>query len=505
MTISAAAYLDPNEIITVTFRLIGAYPAEQDVDLSKDPYMPEYVTWIPTTEYTIAIDATMYDLFTMAMEDAGLTSIGAEDDYVETIYAPEVLTGYDLSEFTNGQNSGWMYTVNGKTAGVGLTNYKFSSDEEIVATRTAEVVWHYINDWIYEQSDYFGTSGNASTWDKWLEAPDVAPTAVPATSIELSETDVSLTENETVTLTATVLPSYALVTWTSSDEDVATVDASGKVTAVSEGTATITVSSVAGEESASCDVTVTAPEVPVTGVTLNKDEITMVENETVTLTATVSPDNATDPTVTWTSSDEDVATVIDGVVTGVSAGTATITAKAGTVSATCEVTVTEEEKPEADVTFIGGDDENPIAEVTSVVETIVDANDKETKVATITVDSTWINNEGEVEDTPCVVVVKNSDGSYERLEAKPNKDGSYSFVKEGYTEDMEFFVVVKGDANLDGVFDGSDITRAKAAYLKKTTLSELGAIAADLNGDGLDGSDITKAKAAYLKKTSIDW
>ena len=89
-------------------------------------------------------------------------------------------------------------------------------------------------------------------------------------------------------------------------------------------------------------------DVDVTGVTLSQTEAAMtVGGETLTLTATVAPANATNKTVTWTSSDESVATVANGVVTAVAAGTATITATAtnGTaatgddVSATCAVTV----------------------------------------------------------------------------------------------------------------------------------------------------------------------
>lgn len=80
--------------------------------------------------------------------------------------------------------------------------------------------------------------------------------------------------------------------------------------------------------------------VAVTSVTLDETSLTLKEGETATLTATVLPDNATDNTVTWTSSDTDVATVADGVVTAIAEGAATITAKAGEKSATCSVTVT---------------------------------------------------------------------------------------------------------------------------------------------------------------------
>ena len=162
---------------------------------------------------------------------------------------------------------------------------------------------------------------------------------VPVTGITLDKTTAELTEGETLTLTATVSPEDATdktVVWTSSDETVATV-ANGVVTALKAGKATITAKS--GEVSATCELTVNAKVIPATGITLDKTTAELTEGETLTLTATVSPEDATDKTVVWTSSDETVATVANGVVTALKAGKATITAKAGEVSATCEITV----------------------------------------------------------------------------------------------------------------------------------------------------------------------
>ena len=169
----------------------------------------------------------------------------------------------------------------------------------------------------------------------------VEPT--PVTSIVLDQTELTLLVDETATLVATILPEDATdksVTWASDNEDVATV-VDGVVTAVAAGTATITVTTVDGNLTATCEVTVVTPVVAVTSVTLDLTELTLTVPETAILVATVLPEDATDKSVTWASDNEDVATVVDGVVTAVAAGTATITVTTvdGNLTATCAVTV----------------------------------------------------------------------------------------------------------------------------------------------------------------------
>ena len=158
--------------IEVTFRLIGALEATQDVDLTTDSYLPEYVTWVPTKTYALQENATVYDLFTEAMSDAGLRYIGADSNYVSTIYAPSCLGSYALSEFTNGKKSGWMYTVNGTHPNVGLKD-KTLKDGDVV-------IWHYINDYSHEVADWFNDPnypalGDGTYYNGWLRAADISP------------------------------------------------------------------------------------------------------------------------------------------------------------------------------------------------------------------------------------------------------------------------------------------------------------------------------------------
>jgi uncharacterized protein YjdB len=95
----------------------------------------------------------------------------------------------------------------------------------------------------------------------------------------------------------------------------------------------------------SLTVSIPAATVAVTGVTLDVTELALEVPATDTLTATVAPEDATDKSVTWTSDNDAVATVADGVVTAVAEGTATITVTTvdGEFTATCVVTVTEVE------------------------------------------------------------------------------------------------------------------------------------------------------------------
>ena len=194
-------------------------------------------------------------------------------------------------------------------------------------------------------------------------AVTVKAAAVAVTGVTLNETSISLIPaGAGAGLVATVTPADATnkkVTWKSSNEAVATVDANGIVRGVASGTATITVTTEDGGYTATCAVEV-INIVNATGVTLNKTSTTIAVGASETLTATVTPDNATFKEVTWKSSNEAVATVdANGKVTGVAAGTATITATTaieGSKKATCTVTVSADK---ASIDYGGyGEEEN---------------------------------------------------------------------------------------------------------------------------------------------------
>ena len=171
------------------------------------------------------------------------------------------------------------------------------------------------------------------------------------TGVSLDKTNLNLNPGKEGTLTATITPSNATnqnVTWESSPSGIVTISPSADTktatitaTGASGSTATITVTTEDGSKTASCTVTVTTATVPVTGVTLDPTSLTLDVNQTAPLTATITPNDATNQNVTWTSDNPSVATVSGGVVTAVAPGEATITATTqdGGFAATCTVTV----------------------------------------------------------------------------------------------------------------------------------------------------------------------
>ena len=252
-----------------------------------------------------------------------------------------------------------VYPVTGVT--LDKTSYEMTEGDEFTLTATVNpsnatnknVSWKSSNTSVATVSNGKVTALKAGTTTITVTTEDGSKTATcsvtvnakvyPVTGVSLDKTTATLTEGETLTLTATVNPSNATnknVSWKSSNTSVATVSG-GKVTALKAGSATITVTTEDGSKTATCSVTVNAKVYPVTSVSLNKSTATLTEGETLTLTATVNPSNATNKNVSWKSSNTSVATVSNGKVTAVKAGSATITVTTedGGKTATCSVTV----------------------------------------------------------------------------------------------------------------------------------------------------------------------
>ena len=252
--------------------------------------------------------------------------------------------------------------------------------------------------------------------------------SVAVTEVRLDKSATTLVEGDTEELMATVMPENATdkgIEWKSDNESVATVSQAGLVTAIKDGSATITVITNDGGFSASCEVTVNKKVIAVTGAVLGNTELTLVEGEEEKLAVAVTPENATDKSVVWESGNESVATVSqEGLVTAVGEGKATITVKTndGGFSASCEVTV---KKKVIAVTGVK----------LSVASMTLREGDKGTLTATVEpANATNKNVEWWTSDLDVVSVISTSGGSNGYVEAR--KAGKATVTVK--TEDGEF-------------------------------------------------------------------
>ncbi len=207
--------------------------------------------------------------------------------------------------------------------------------------------------------------GKVATCDITVEENEEEPEIIYVTGVELNKTKVRIKEGETTTLKVTVKPENATnknVTWNSIDEEIATVE-NGVVTGKKEGNTTITVETDDGNHTATCNIEVIKEtseptKVEVTGVTLNKNTLTLEVGDKGNLVATIEPKEATQKQVKWESLNEKVATISEtGIIKAISEGKATIRVITidGNFVATCELTVTKKKNTADD---IYKDDEN---------------------------------------------------------------------------------------------------------------------------------------------------
>ncbi|MDR0937493.1 MAG: S-layer homology domain-containing protein [Oscillospiraceae bacterium] len=287
--------------VTVTFRLVGA---------EKLPTGTAYQNWIQTRTYTLPLGSRMSELFVKAIADAGLTQVGADKNYIESITAPSGYGGYALAEFDNGVNSGWMYTVNDHHADRGLLEYDLQNGDI--------VVWHYVNDYLTEIEDWFGGSqGTPDDQNKWLLVADTAPPT--GNTPPAGNNDTTASGGGANTTDTTDTPDSKLAEAVTVDVPAATIKTAddGSVTAIVEVKTDAITKAVAeavkaseGKTDTSTEVIIVVkPEEPKTGETASKvttaeldliveavKEIAAAKDVVLTIeseVATITLDNAT--------------------------------------------------------------------------------------------------------------------------------------------------------------------------------------------------------------------
>ncbi len=182
---------------------------------------------------------------------------------------------------------------------------------------------------------------------------------IKVTGVRLDQTETSVDRGDSIQLHAEVLPENATVrdvTWSSSDSSVASVDADGVVTGKKAGTAVITAVTKDGGFAASCTVNV---EVHVMSVAFNDETFTVREGQTDVLDYVIEPEDASDQSVSWSSSDESVLTVdSDGILTALKPGTSVITITTNDRGRTDTIEVTVAEKLRAEIPYLSFYDES---------------------------------------------------------------------------------------------------------------------------------------------------
>ncbi|WP_423214289.1 Ig-like domain-containing protein [Streptococcus equinus] len=293
--------------------------------VAADTNAPTYTVTIPATvnladtnptatikAENVSIDTTRYTPINVKLAQASNTASGS------VFHVKEAKTNDTLS---------YSIRKNRKNVSVGDTVARFTSDGETTLNFTKP-----------RTVDYAGSYTENLTFDISVNRN---PNYVPVTSVTINDAPSTVDVGATGTLTATVGPEQATdktVAWESSNPDALAINAeTGAYEAKAGGTATVTVKAADGK-TATCTITV---NVPVTSVAINDAPSALTVGNTGILTATVGPEQATDKTVTWESSNPDALAINaeTGAYEAKAGGTATITARAGNQSATCDVTV----------------------------------------------------------------------------------------------------------------------------------------------------------------------
>ncbi len=339
---------------------------------------------------------------------------------------------------------------------------------------------------------------------------------VKVQSIAIEQSDMTLTEGESVNLSAKVLPENAAdktVSWSSSNESLVMVSSNGKAMALSQGKAIITAKS--GDKSDFITITVEAKVIPVTGVSLDKTQITIKVGESETLTPTITPEDATNKKVSWISSNDKVATVEDGKVVGVQPGsvTITVTTEDGAKTAECPVTVKSNLAPSVTVG----------AEHISAVSAVLSgkANLESTSASDLKVGFQYSKSAGILPSNSTTIEATDADADYNytavitgldpetkyyfRSFVRQNGQDTYGETKEFTTKDVASLLETRDasgveatKANLNAKLDLADVMYSSISYGFSWGASE------NSQNNGLSGGEIKdNAYSASLTGLSL--
>ena len=283
-----------------------------------------------------------------------LLTIGAT--YATSSYSYSTPVGYYYQGYTypSGTNTAKPYTTN-DVIGVAIDldsatkTVSFYLNGTFVATEnipsyTGQTIYPFVNEYLkYSGGGVITANFGATAFKYSIPTGFSAYNSQLASNISLNKTTDNIQVGQTDTIVATTIPSGVTVNWASSDSSIATVDQTGKVTAIKAGQATITATTTDGSNlNATCTVTVTNPVLQ--EITLNKISDSLIIGQTDNLVATTTP---TGVSITWSSSDSNIATVdSSGKITAMSSGQATITVTtADGLTSTCVVNVANKTVP----------------------------------------------------------------------------------------------------------------------------------------------------------------
>ena len=322
-SVTLTATITPSDATNQTVRWSSSSP---NITVSNGTVKASFKAGSPTTTVNGKL-VLGHGTITAKSEDGGKTAKCTVTVLAKTV----AVTGVSLTETSLQLKKGDTHTLKANVQPSDATDktVKWTSSDTAVATVDQDGTVTAVG----------GGNAKITATAGGVSATCSVSVTVPVTGISLNMILLTLEKGAFALLEATVSPDDAMdktVQWSSDNPSVVSVDQNGKVTALEEGKAKITAS--AGGFTATC--TVICVSIPVAAITLNKTSLSLAKGSSETLTAVVSPRDATDKTVKWTSSDTAVATVDqNGLVTAVNSGNATITASAGDISATCAVSV----------------------------------------------------------------------------------------------------------------------------------------------------------------------